>query len=804
MTLNHTQRCVLNDPLKTVKGTIKTLTLTLALAVLLPAMAFAGEAPIKEIPSAHYGSHVNKTTGANTCTVISHNECQPAIPGSEPGGFEYPEGVVSTPNGNLYVVDRGNHRVQELTASGVFVSMFGWDVNKTKTASNAPQSERDYCTAASHDTCQAGVEGTEPGQFSEEQASMTVDPASENVYVAEVVTSRAGGELTFGERVQELTSEGAFVLEIGKEVNGTTHGNVCTAVEAGKGVKCTSPTKTVVGSEPGAFSFAEQHGDLLAVGGPEGLLYVGDEHRVQEFHADTGLPAGEIPLGSVSSVPGVTVQALAVDKTGDVFLTYGAGSSLVRKFDPTGKEVANVDSSAGSVYAMALDPSGRLAVAASSGALFDASTLRLITHFPDLGSGGTAGIAFNDKPEAKGFYELYSTESQEVVAYSPVAVAELLSTPSSCSPGVEHETDVTLVCSLSGEINPWGVSQTVAWFQWSATSGLGSETSKQSVAEGSVPVKQSAEVQGVRPNETLYYRLVAEDANVQAPELLTGEILSLATPSVAPQIIGDPTASHVHASFAVLYGELNPENTNTNYHFEYGECPGGLEGCAQVSESNTPQSSAYGGIATTLEVDGLQPSTTYRYRLIAEHEHEPRVAGPEESFTTPAGPSPQAVTGAASVLGASTATITGTLDPDGEPATYAFELGVDRGSATQFGIVFSGQAGAGTTPVGRSLLLTGLQPGTTYAYRIKISSGYGTLTGQTDTFTTEGLPAVISTPTVLGMLALPAIAFPKPPVSGKAKSIKKKKQTKNKKKRKKARKSRKAAVKSGRRKAHAG
>ena len=65
------------------------------------------------------------------------------------------------------------------------------------------------------------------------------------------------------------------------------------------------------------------HGNVLAVGGPEDLLYIGDEHRVQEFKASDGEYKSEIPLASISAEPGSKVVALAVDATGDVYSPKG-------------------------------------------------------------------------------------------------------------------------------------------------------------------------------------------------------------------------------------------------------------------------------------------------------------------------------------------------------------------------------------------------------------------------------------------------------------------------------------------------
>lgn len=47
--------------------------------------------------------------------------------GSAPGQFHRPTGVNVGPDGSVYVVDRGNHRVQAFTAGGAFVTQWGSD-----------------------------------------------------------------------------------------------------------------------------------------------------------------------------------------------------------------------------------------------------------------------------------------------------------------------------------------------------------------------------------------------------------------------------------------------------------------------------------------------------------------------------------------------------------------------------------------------------------------------------------------------------------------------------------------------------
>ena len=132
---------------------------------------------------------------------------------------------------------------------------------------------------------------------------------------------------------------------------------------------------------------------------------------------------------------------------------------------------------------------------------------------------------------------------------------------------------MTLKCALHGEVNPWEVTGTEAWFQWGPTTTLGRETPKQSVCTtgcGKTPVALSAAViAGLRPNETYYYQVIGEDANVKSPEVVVSETVSFNTGLVAPQVVGAPSASFVKPFSAVMSGELNPENANTTFAFQY-------------------------------------------------------------------------------------------------------------------------------------------------------------------------------------------------------------------------------------------
>ncbi len=307
------------------------------------------------------------------------------------------------------------------------------------------------------------------------------------------------------------------------------------------------------------------------------------------------------------------------------------------------------------------------------------------------------------------------------------------------------------------------------FFKYGVEGGpLASLTSEVLLGEGSTFDPFATQLTSLIPDQEYSYQawVEAEAEGVERQEPAP-EIISFHTATPRPEVPGVPSASDVTNAFALLTASVNPEHAPARYHFEYGQCAV-LAGCAGVASTPDQESSVYGQIAAIQEVTGLQPLSTYSYRLVADNEHkEPghviqggETVGVEGHFTTGASPVPVVQTGSASGVGVGGATISGLIDPDGQSAVYAFELGVYEGAGTHYGVVFSGPAGASTSFVPESLPLSGLQPGTTYAYRITIRSGYGEAVGQTMTFTTEGLPSVLVVPAPLAQLAVPSIAFP--------------------------------------------
>lgn len=94
---------------------------------------------------------------------------------------------------------------------------------------------------------------------------------------------------------------------------------------------------------------------------------------------------------------------------------------------------------------------------------------------------------------------------------------------------------------------------------------------------------------------------------------------------------------------------------------------------------------------------------------------------------------PAVTTGPASDLGQSSATVSGTVNPNGQTTHYYFRYGTTSTYGTQ---TSPANVGSGSTPVGVHATLTGLSANTTYHYQLVAQSSAGTTAGTDQTFTT--------------------------------------------------------------------
>jgi DNA-binding beta-propeller fold protein YncE len=779
-----------------IRGTCHTFIAVLLASVIGLALAAPAPAagPSKWILSWHVGQNVNKTLteqGApreerNECTVASNDECEVGAEGPGPREFNHSESVaVSALTGDVYVADEANHRVQVLDPEGQFVAMFGWNVNKTETGSVvATQAQKNICTAESHDECGPGERGTngEPTGSTEQMwapANVAIDPTNGLIYVFDEGY----------DRVDEYNATNEFILTFGGGVN-AKGGNVCKVSE-----EC-QPGKS--GAALGEFSSKASGGNRITLG-PDGLVYIGDVGRVEKFN-EQGAQEGEVSIKELSSTG--FVSNVAVNNSGNLFITYqNSGGELapgVHEFSSNGILESCVIDGQGKdiplVQGIAFDAYGRLGIVGYNFHFSSAHAAIYQAEGPECGQtvGGAIvppsgevgkgiyqnkivaaspnGIAFDLHKKSGGLVgedQLYIADSgalSEIEGYRAVLFPEI----KTCSTVIVSFTSA----DLCGEINPLGI-QARGFFKYgTAPNKLEHETGTGFTGNGEGFVAFGYELTELVPNQE-YWDETWVEAEAEGKETTAGAPppVSFHTKTPAPEISEPPEALFEHETAAVLKASLNPEHAPTRYHFEYAACASEVQSfseCSTAQSTSDLESALYGTVGVTQEITGLAPNTPYAFRLAADNrfelkgEQEGGVAeGPEGHFTTRPLAVATATTGSATSVTATTAIISGSVLPDGQPATYAFELGVYDGPSTQFGVVFSGTAGKAMTPVQEQLALAGLQPGTTYVFRIRVQNGYSQATGAPAIFATSGLPVLLPAPGAPVELSTPQIAIPK-------------------------------------------
>ncbi len=129
--------------------------------------------------------------------------------GSTGGKLSSPSGIVIDPSGNVWVSDTGNTRIEEFNEKGEFLATFGTNVNKTKVEGGGTQAEKNLCTAASKNVCQAGTAGSLEGQM-KEPVGIAVSSGG-NLYVVE----KGNG------RVEKFSPSGELLAKFGGSGSGT-------------------------------------------------------------------------------------------------------------------------------------------------------------------------------------------------------------------------------------------------------------------------------------------------------------------------------------------------------------------------------------------------------------------------------------------------------------------------------------------------------------------------------------------------------------------------------------------------------
>ncbi len=129
------------------------------------------------------------------------------------------------------------------------------------------------------------------------------------------------------------------------------------------------------------------------------------------------------------------------------------------------------------------------------------------------------------------------------------------------------------------------------------------------------------------------------------------------------------------------------------------------------------------------DISGLEPATTYHYRLIGRNSEEMTIGSDETLTTNP--PIKDLVTTAATEIGPASAVLNGTVDPDGIDTTYYFEWGPDTSYGHTTAVTDAGST-AGNALI--SAAISGLEDYAVYHYRLVAKNSFGTTVGEDVSF----------------------------------------------------------------------
>jgi len=542
-------------------------------------------------------------------------------------------------------------------------------------------------------------------------------------------------------RIQVFTSEGAFIRTWGKNVSsaGGTGFEICAAAEE---------ANCKIGEEGGAAGELKKISGGLALDQATGNVYVVDRNnnRIQAFTSEgafistwgkdvssaggtgfeictaaeeanckvglAGTGAGEFTFGTNP------LTGIGTDSSGNVYVT-DSSAGRVQKFDSTGNFLAmggwdvTVDGSAS-------DPTSVTTyqvctVAADCKAGVNGSGLgQFSTGNPSLLAVSPTGDVYaGDAVSPAKIVRLSSSLSLVDATFAPAVVAEGAGNLRALA--VENSADAHLYFSKVSstnivEIDP--VTQTkVADHAAGAANWLGL---------------------AVRPSNGRLYA-----TNNLA--LSSGKWIRVLG-SLPPPVATLSPVSATTGESATVSGTVDPQGGAVTCKYQLSEDSGfpavsrievAEPDCSLLADGGGPQPIGQ-------DFSDLIPNTHYFVRLVVSRGTAVAATSDVEEFDTDAVPPVVSSVGAVEVLDTSLRLV-GMIDPQNEATNYVFEYGTTPGLGSATTPV---SVGNGVNPVVVSQVIAGLNPNTTYHFRLSATNPTGTTTSGTQTVKTRIEPPI--------------------------------------------------------------
>ena len=477
---------------------------------------------------------------------------------------------------DVYVTDPANHRVEKFDASGHLLLMFGKGVDKS-TGGN-------ICTISSGDECQPGTSSSSAGGF-ETPRFLAVDNSG-GTSTGDIYVGDTGDNL-----VSKFDSSGTIISSWGS--NGQKDGSDAHELPV--------------------------YGPLfgVAVGGPNGDLYVGGTHYSYNVWQYTPEGAYVPPYQGTCGIPLLKVNRAEV--------LFAAGSGFFCGASPEGvigEDVLKGEGHEREFHQVGTDPN-------VTGFGFDPSTEELyqdtgtsVDHYTvpcepkaapceivdEFGSGHLSsanGVAVDGSSHT---VFVANTGENDVAYFSDVR-------PIVTTGEVKEPTETSI--TMTAMIDPANRGAIVSCrFEYGFNKQYGKTLPCEPDPASNPPssnftesTEVKATVTGLSPGTEEHYRVVASN-NAGASSAGVDKVGS----TTQPPAIDGLASEHLTATSADLTAAINPNGLEASYRFEYG--PSKSYGqVAPTPEGTLPASNSDHTVGVHLE--NLTPHIVYHYRLVA-------------------------------------------------------------------------------------------------------------------------------------------------------------------------------------------
>ena len=466
--------------------------------------------------------------------------------------------------------------------------------------------------------------------------------------------------------VEVFSSAGVFVEQWTRRFPSPSHivagptANVIYVSEAGSGhalVKLNSKGEEVAFSASEPYIKGAKGGEI--VGTPPGLLGGCGAEKTFESFTNLTYP-GELAVDAAGDIYVVTPKC----ESEAVVLEYRAGGEFVRSINVA--EAPIPGETPGAPEGVAVDPvSGHVLVAVGTDSKppegwvdeFDGTTGKFLDQMSEVQVEVSPGVREPQRMKSAG--ELAGDGDGDVYVVDFKGHAVDVFGPGRFLPtltvgeagGVGRESVV-----LGGSVNPEGFKLTECVFEYVPQgefehegftgAGLKEVSCSPSAAAINATGKLAeahpvtADVAGLASGTTYEFRLVASSEGALGG---TAASSPLGFTALHAPVVLSSSVSNLSSTFVDLAAQIDPDGAGTRYHFEYDTTPytggeqhgvsvpaGGVAIGAGGPSGSSPES-------VLQHLSGLQPGTSYHFRVVAENEIEGKqevTDGPDEVFAT--------------------------------------------------------------------------------------------------------------------------------------------------------------------------